>query len=332
MRKKLAIVINTFNGEKFLSSLLNRLLNLNNFNDKEINIYIFDDFSSDNTFKSVSKYLEDYPFITFKTWEKNCGIFFSRLNAMQIIEDDFLIFIDQDDWLEDNILDEFFKYNNSSDFLITKRAFVYEKNKMNLWDNVDKTKKTKIDKYIIFNQLTFFTGIFMSKSIYKNFVFKDFLLKYGNVILFEDVIQYTIGILLSSNPINIDSTYFYNKTNENSLLTTRNSKLQFFQAKYIIDIVNDIYLNYFYNIKEIQNVIYCTNIRMLFLMYEVLNKNDKVLFLQYKKNIIRKDTKTFILSKRDKIKYLILKSKFFGLLYRIFIKNIRYEKNTFNRE
>lgn len=99
--KKVAILISTYNGEKYLKEQMDSLLNQTY---KNIDIYIRDDSSTDGTIKIIEEYIKNTSNIKLIKGE-NLGFvksFFELLKEVR--EADYYAFCDQDDiWMEDKI-------------------------------------------------------------------------------------------------------------------------------------------------------------------------------------------------------------------------------------
>jgi glycosyltransferase involved in cell wall biosynthesis len=98
----IAILLSTYNGEKYLSDLLNSLIN-QTYSDWEL--YIRDDGSEDGTVDIIKKYCLKYQKIKYKEDSAfNLGPAKSFLKLLGEIEADYYMFCDQDDvWLSDKI-------------------------------------------------------------------------------------------------------------------------------------------------------------------------------------------------------------------------------------
>ena len=99
--KKVAILMSTYNGEKYLKEQIDSLISQTYEN---IEIYIRDDGSKDNTVKIVKEYKEKYKNITLIEG-KNLGFINSFFELLKICNDaDYYAYCDQDDvWMEDKI-------------------------------------------------------------------------------------------------------------------------------------------------------------------------------------------------------------------------------------
>ena len=98
--KKVAVVMSTYNGEKYVKEQLNSILNQTY---KNIEIVVRDDGSKDNTVEIIKEYQEKYKNIKLVTGE-NLGFIKSFFELLKITEADYYSYADQDDvWIENKI-------------------------------------------------------------------------------------------------------------------------------------------------------------------------------------------------------------------------------------
>ena len=99
--KKVAILMSTYNGEKYIKEQIESLLSQTYRN---IEIYIRDDGSKDNTIKIIKNYKEKNNNIILKEG-KNIGFINSFFELLSLCNDaDYYAYCDQDDiWMEDKI-------------------------------------------------------------------------------------------------------------------------------------------------------------------------------------------------------------------------------------
>lgn len=103
---KIAILLATYNGEKFLREQLDSICNQDY---TDWSLYIRDDGSTDNTIDIILSYVQKYSNIIYIEDEnRHRGATFSFLNMLQIIDSDYYMFSDQDDvWLPNKISESF---------------------------------------------------------------------------------------------------------------------------------------------------------------------------------------------------------------------------------
>lgn len=99
--RKVAILMSTYNGEKYLKEQLDSLLNQTY---KNIKIYIRDDGSKDNTVEIIKEYKKNNDNIILNEGE-NVGFINSFFELLKLSNDaDYYAYCDQDDvWMEDKI-------------------------------------------------------------------------------------------------------------------------------------------------------------------------------------------------------------------------------------
>lgn len=118
---KIAIVISTYNGEKFILSQLDSILN-QTYND--FDVYIFDDCSTDNTVNCVNKFILEN---NLKRWnvfvnENNKGWKRNFFESFMKTDADIIFSCDQDDiWFENKLesMINIFENNNSINVLFS---------------------------------------------------------------------------------------------------------------------------------------------------------------------------------------------------------------------
>ena len=100
MEKKVAVLISTYNGEKYLKEQLDSILNQTYQN---IEIVIRDDGSNDSTRDIIREYQQKYANIELKEGT-NIGFIKSFFKLLELANADYYAYCDQDDiWLENKI-------------------------------------------------------------------------------------------------------------------------------------------------------------------------------------------------------------------------------------
>lgn len=96
-----AILLATYNGDKYLAEQLDSLLNQTY---SDLTIYIHDDGSKDNTQAIISEYTKKYPNITQLEYEPCGGSMNNFLSILARVEAPYYFFSDQDDvWLPEKV-------------------------------------------------------------------------------------------------------------------------------------------------------------------------------------------------------------------------------------
>ena len=127
MKKKLiSIIINCYNGEKYLLKTLKSIIN-QKYNNYEV---IFVDNCSTDSSAKIYKKIKDKRFKYFKT-KKKIKLYNGRNFALNKCKGHFIAFLDTDDWWDQNFLisrSRFFNSSNEYGFCFSN-CFHYFENK-----------------------------------------------------------------------------------------------------------------------------------------------------------------------------------------------------------
>lgn len=100
MDKKVSVVVTCYNHEKYIEECLRSIFGQTH---QEIELLIFNDGSTDASGEVISEVLQDSPFTeTHYFSEKNRGLAYVRNDALSKITGDFLLFVDSDNFLNDD--------------------------------------------------------------------------------------------------------------------------------------------------------------------------------------------------------------------------------------
>lgn len=97
----LAILLSTYNGEKYLREQIDSILQQDFHN---LDLYIRDDGSKDSTKSIIQYYASHYPNIHFLQDTNNLGAALSFMALLKYVDSEYYMFCDQDDvWLQDKV-------------------------------------------------------------------------------------------------------------------------------------------------------------------------------------------------------------------------------------
>ncbi len=100
-RKKIAILLATYNGASYLAEQINSIIEQTN---QEWTLYIHDDGSTDGTQDIIKDFCQKYNYIVELTYPGGLGAMNNFFSMLQHIEAEYYSFCDQDDvWLKDKI-------------------------------------------------------------------------------------------------------------------------------------------------------------------------------------------------------------------------------------
>lgn len=137
--KKVAVLLSTYNGEKYLREQLD---SIENQTYKNIQIVIRDDGSHDNTVEIINEYSKKYGNVKF-IYGKNKGFIKSFFKLLEYSDADYFAYADQDDiWLPEKIelaVDKLNKFDNKLPNMAFSNSDYYDEN-MNLIGEGEKHK------------------------------------------------------------------------------------------------------------------------------------------------------------------------------------------------
>lgn len=195
MNHLISIIIPIYNSEKFILRCLDSLINQTYNN---IEIICVDDWSKDNSLGLINDYKgKDNRIVIISQKNQWAGI--ARNNWIKIANWDFITFVDSDDALELDAIEEMVKcLDEDTDIIIS-------------WIKIINNVKNTIKLYIpqkkdwIWNELKFTATVF---KLYRRKLIEDNNIKFGECKIHEDVI-FSINAFSATDKINILSKSWY---------------------------------------------------------------------------------------------------------------------------
>ena len=167
IKKKVSVIVNFHNGEKYLETCIKSIVNQNY---KNLEIILWDNNSFDKSKTIINKF-NDNRIKYYKSKKKN-SLYNSRNRAINLATGEFIAFLDCDDWWEKNYISSRKKYflNEKFDFFYCGTNLVFEKsNKKKPYRN------SRLPSGIIYDFLAKDYFLAISGIIFKKKIF----LKYG---------------------------------------------------------------------------------------------------------------------------------------------------------
>lgn len=303
MEELITVIINVYNGEKFISKCLESVINQTY---KNIEILIINDGSTDNTLKICESY-KDKRIKIITT--QNLGLSFSRNVGIENAKGEYLYFVDSDDFIKNDVIEYLYnlckQYNVKFSTCLSQPVVDYNfytkkvKEKVQLIDSYEMLKKILLGKD---NSVTTWNKL-IKKDIYDGIRFNN---KYVN----DNDVTHKLVINAEKIAYSNKIKYFYfqnpNGITSNSLKNTERSKNLYkvvvARYKYIKEYYNDFVENdigllrhiiklYLRNDEELQKFLeeqkadkYINELFSYKMIFRRINIKIKILFILFKIN------------------------------------------------
>ena len=259
---KISVIVPVYNAENYIEKCVNSILN-QSFKDFEVLLII--DGSTDDSLKILKKFakLDDRVVVIN---QKNMGVAFSRNKGIEKSQGEYIVFVDNDDYIDKDYLEQFYSETMSKPDLVIGGYRRVSDNKV-LYDF--KIKNTDWGKY------TFITP--WGRIIKRDFLIKN-KIKFLSYPIGEDIyfnLQiYSISAKIKLIPY-IGYNWYYNDSSvSNTVHRGFNSSIDitFFLDKIFPFTQLNRYNNYF-----------CYKFEVWYLLYSGRFSNNKVFIKEYKK-------------------------------------------------
>lgn len=307
---KISVIIPVYNVEKYLPTCINSILN-QSF--KEFEIICIDDNSTDSSNQILSYFTHKDNRIKIIKNSTNLGPGYSRNIAITLAKGEYIQFLDSDDWLDQNSLEE--TYNEAkkydADVLIYKlinfddekeeffKSEYYSMDNLNIiYDKVMNYKE--IGDEIIFNiPNSPCNKIFKKSFLIKNTIyFPESLIHEDNPFFFRTMYE--------SDSIVFKDKYYYNRRRRQNSITT-NKDIKLLSTIKIAEIVLNNFIDqnlYDYSKEHLLNYLVSIMIKKY---YYIDNESKEKYFNSMKKKIYKFDNEYNL--KNDFEEYLTFNNK-----------------------
>ena len=214
--EKVSVIIPVYNDEKYLANCIESVQKQTYSN---LEIIIVDDGSTDTTPKICEKYREDYANIRV-LHKENGGIGSSRNAGLAMATGDYILFVDSDDWLEDNHIEELYNLlkKNDADIAVSNFNYFIEKRGavgffLKEEDYFEKTY-TPEEWFAVENEAKYNMGLMFTVpwgKLYKRSLFKNIVYPISMHAVEDDLTTWKIYLLADKIVYMNKPTCFYRK-------------------------------------------------------------------------------------------------------------------------
>ena len=237
----MSVIIPVYNAEKYLSQCLNSVINQNL---QDIEIICVNDGSEDNSLGILNHYSKLDKRIKIINQE-NRGIGVSRNIALNQALGDYVLFVDSDDFLNENVLEILYSnaISNDSDLVMfkfnlyddTENRFVEVGFQLdNLFGNKDYENfifsYKHIKKYVLNSSFAAWSKLYKKKFLDK------FNLSFQEGIFYEDVLFHVESLVYASSISFLPhSIYNYRISNPNSIMNSNQNVFDIIKVCYLVE-------------------------------------------------------------------------------------------------
>ena len=278
---KVSVIIAAYNIEKYIERCIKSVINQS---EREIEIIIVNDGSTDNTLNIIKKMNEiDDRIVVIN--KKNQGLIEARKTGLKYAKGEFILFLDGDDWLENNCIDELYKIakDKKVDIVLYNAYIAYDDKKeiLNTFNEnmIDDIKKNPIKNLLLLN---------ISPTIWSKFIKKSFLNK--NNIEFPKNISYAedlaavLSIFINKPKIVCNEQRLYNYYQRNTSMSNRISS-KVLEIDYAMQFIKDKLIEsniYVENKEEFEYTVFRHILISKILRFNQLYPERKKVFGQYR--------------------------------------------------
>ena len=278
---KASVIIAAYNIEKYIERCIKSVINQS---EREIEIIIVNDGSTDNTLNIIKKMNEiDDRIVVIN--KKNQGLIEARKTGLKYAKGEFILFLDGDDWLENNCIDELYKIakDKKVDIVLYNAYIAYDDKKeiLNTFNEnmLDDIKKNPIKNLLLLN---------ISPTIWSKFIKKSFLNK--NNIEFPKNISYAedlaavLSIFINKPKIVCNEQRLYNYYQRNTSMSNRISS-KVLEIDYAMQFIKDKLIEsniYVENKEEFEYTVFRHILISKILRFNQLYPERKKVFGQYR--------------------------------------------------
>lgn len=232
---KVSVIVPVYNSEQELRDCLDSLVEQT---EKDIEIIVIDDGSTDNSPEIEAEYQKKYPNVKVYRNERNLGQSETRNRGIELAEGDYIAFLDSDDYVNPGMYEELYQAavdNNMPELIVTGLSFV----KGNEYRKKDLTFIGKQSTTIIHPMDTPDQVFFESPSLCNKLFRKDTVKNYKflDVSAWEDI-AFSYSRFMEANTVISKPTlnYFYRR---NASLKSNGVSAQNFKEN---DKITDIFI------------------------------------------------------------------------------------------
>ncbi len=216
MQNKISIIIPVYNSEAFLHRCIQSCLKQTY---EGFELLLINDGSTDKSGAICDMYAQKDPRVKV-IHKKNGGVSSARNAGLKHAAGDYIIFVDSDDWINEDFLERISLIGDEADFLIFGIRFCFKEH--NVETVPSKTKKTfSVHEFLASSELYAYKSSLTGPvaRVFKKRIIDSFNLTFDETMSFAEDSLFNVHYLERCNTVLMDENWFYNcnKTNLNSI-------------------------------------------------------------------------------------------------------------------
>ncbi len=243
---KISVIIPVYNSSTYLRKCLDSVVNQTL---KDIEIIVINDGSTDDSKNIIGEYTVKYKNIIFIDQE-NKGIGKTRNIGIKKATGEYITFVDSDDYIKENMLEEYYKYAKKHNFDLVIGSYIKKINNKEIIfeNNKFKTGNVKTTPQILYLiEYGPWAKLYKREMLINNNIYFDEKRKY------EDMPFVSKALLKSKLIGQITEPYYYYIIHNNSETTTMDKRV--FDILDILKEIKDYYKREYYLRDELDYVI-----------------------------------------------------------------------------
>lgn len=222
----LSIIIPIYNLEKYIGECLDTIIpQINN----KTEIILVNDGSTDNSYNILKPYIDKYKNIKY-FYQKNSGVSKARNLGLSKATGQYILFIDGDDWLIPNTLQDIYSKINENKYDIIAGGF--EKSSTNSIktrnnENISLIKKIESLQYPENIILTLRNNLYYPSlwaNIYRREIFTKYNIKLNENLKHTEDLDCYLNLLINSKTIGITGKFYIYRQNRSGSATSKINK------------------------------------------------------------------------------------------------------------
>lgn len=226
--QKISIIIPLYNAEKYIAKCLDSI-KIQSY--KNLEIIVINDKSKDNSWSVLNQYVSEHLNINFVIInnEINLGLSKTRNKGIELATGDYILFMDNDDTLVDELSLQHFidATENDPDIVIGKTRFLQNNEpKESRYHQLKNTKRTYIDNEVIEGFLSGQWAVTAWNKLYKTSFLNENQLRFLDDLLHEDELWAFETVIPAKvvNFLDFETYNYYSLSNPESMTATMGLK------------------------------------------------------------------------------------------------------------